>query len=133
MAEQRNPHPARPAAAPTRQNQLPVGTPLHLEIVYASWGPQAAKDIAALQARIEGRLKDNATSGASEWPVRHEVVIYFFPGDRAAASLIAVSLAQITKRTAPMMLLRTKFAPQPGTVEILLPLRNGEELENDHL
>jgi hypothetical protein len=107
--------------------------PIHLQIVYASSGPQEAKDIEALQAKILSQVTTIATSGASEWPVRHELVIYFFPDDRAAASLVAASLAQITKRTAPLMLLRTKSAPQPGTVDILLPLHNAEDLRNDNL
>jgi hypothetical protein len=133
VAEQRNPPPARPPATPPVGGQVTVGTPLHLQIVYAAWGPQAARAVAALQAKLKNHLRDIATSGASEWPVRHEVVIYFFPEDRAAASLVAASLAQITKRTAPMMLLRTKSAPQRGTVDILLPLRSGEDLLNDKL
>jgi hypothetical protein len=78
-------------------------------------------------------MKDIATAGASEWPVRHELVIYFFPDDRAAAGRVAASLAQITKRAPPVMLLRTKSAPPPGTVDILLPLRSGEDLNNDKL
>jgi hypothetical protein len=65
--------------------------------------------------------------------VRHEAILYFFPNDRTAASLVAASLAQITKRTAPIMLLRAKSAPQPGTVDILLPLRSGEDLKKHDL
>jgi hypothetical protein len=65
--------------------------------------------------------------------VRHELVVYFFADDRAAAALLAASLAHITRRTAPMMLVRAKSAPQPGTVDILLPLRSGEDLINDRL
>ncbi len=133
MAQQRNPNPGPPpATAPTR-DPLPGGKPLHLQIVYASWGPRAAKDIAALQARLEGQVRGIATAGASEWPVRHELVVYFFADDRAAAALLAASLAHITRRTAPMMLVRAKSAPQPGTVDILLPLRSGEDLINDRL
>ncbi len=125
--------PAQPAATAAAGNDRPAGPALHLQIVYASWGPQAAKSIAALQARIQSQMKDIATAGASEWPVRHELVIYFFPDDRAAAGRVAASLAQITKRAPPVMLLRTKSAPPPGTVDILLPLRSGEDLNNDKL
>jgi hypothetical protein len=127
------PQTAQPPATPPARNQLASGPTIHLQIVYASWGPQSAKTIAALQARLKGQLMTIATSGASAWPVRHELVVYFFPGDRAAANLVAASLAQITKRTAPVMLLRTKSAPQPGTVDILLPLHSGEDLRNDNL
>jgi hypothetical protein len=124
----------RPPATPVpARDDLPVGTPIHLQIVYASSGPEEARTIAALAAQLQGQMKTIATVGTSEWPVRHEAILYFFPNDRTAASLVAASLAQITERTAPIMLLRTKSAPQPGTVDILLPLRNPEDFKKDDL
>ncbi len=127
------PAPAPSPAAVQVSVDPPVSTPLNLQIVYASWGPQAAQTIAALQAKIQGQMKDITTSSASEWPVHHELVIYFFPDDRAAANRVAASLAQITKRTTPVILLRSKSPPRPGTVEILLPLRSGADLKNADL
>ena len=134
VAEQPNPHPERPPATPApARDGRPPGVALHLQIVHAPWGPQETTAVAALGARIEGQMKDVATWGASEWPVRRELILYFFPNDRAAASRVAAILAQITKRTAPpLLLLRTKPAPQPGTIDILLPLRSGEDLKNDN-
>jgi hypothetical protein len=127
------PAPAASSAAAPVFVDPPVSTPLNLQIVYASWGPKAAQTIASLQAKIQGQVKDIATSSASEWPVHHELVIYFFPDDRAAANRVAASLAQITKRTTPVTLLRTKSPPRPGTVEILLPMRSGADLKNADL
>ncbi len=122
-----------PATLAPAGDNLPVGTPIRLQIVYAASGPEEAKTITALAAKLQSQMKTIATLGTSQWPVRHEAILYFFPNDRTAASLVAASLAQITKRTAPIMLLRAKSAPQPGTVDILLPLRSGEDLKKHDL
>jgi hypothetical protein len=110
---------------------LPSGTPLHLKIIYSPWAPQAASHVASLTARLQRQLNGIATSGDTVGPVKEEVVGYFFPDDRAGATAVAASLARLTKRVEPVRLLRSKPLPRPGTIEILIPRKNGKELTNE--
>ncbi len=119
-------HAAQPAPAIP-----PVGTPLHLRIVYASSAPAEAGQIAALAARLRAQIGDIATARVWAGKPKIEDVVYFFPNDRAGASRIAAGLAQITKRTAPVVLVHANPLPRPGTIEIRLPLKDGKALNSE--
>jgi hypothetical protein len=119
-------HAAQPAQAIP-----PGGTPLHLRIVYASSDPAEAGQIAALAARLRAQNGDIATARAWAGRPKIEDVVYFFPTDRAGASRIAAGLAQITKRTAPVVLVHVTPLPRPGTIEIRLPLKDGKDLNSE--
>jgi hypothetical protein len=110
---------------------LPGGTPLHLRIVYAASDPAEAGQIAALAERLRAEIGDIATARALAGRPRVEDVAYFFSADRAGASRIAAGLAQITKRTAPVVLVHATPLPRPGTIEIRLPLKDGKDLNSE--
>jgi hypothetical protein len=97
---------ATPMPTPASVPSLPFGTPIHLRIVYAASDPVEASQIAGLTQRLRSEVGD---------------IVYFFPTDRADASRIAASLAQLTKRAEPVVLGHSKALFRPGTIEIRLP------------
>jgi hypothetical protein len=110
-----------PTPTPASVPSLPFGTPIHLRIVYAASDPVEASQIAGLTQRLRSEVGDIATADAAPGPTSADDVVYFFPTDRADASRIAASLAQLTKRAEPVVLGHSKALFRPGTIEIRLP------------
>jgi hypothetical protein len=110
---------------------LPAGTPVHLRIVYTPSDPAEASRIDALAKRLSSQIPSIASVTAAAGPAAFSGVAYFFPGDRAGASRVAASLARMTRRAEPLLLIHANPLPRPGTIEIRLPLRVGKELNNE--
>jgi len=109
---------------------LPTGTPVTLRIVYTPADPAAASRIDALAKRLSSQVASIASVTAFAGPASYASVVYYFPSDRAAAGRIAASLARMTRRPEPLLLVHANPLPRPGTIEIRLPLRNGKEPNN---
>jgi hypothetical protein len=120
-----------PLAVPPLPDVLPTGSALHLWIVYQPSDPAAGSKVDALTSQLRSQISDITSATASVGPAATESVVYFFPSDRAGASRIAASLARMTGRTEPVMLVHADHLPRPGTVEIRLPFKVGEELSNE--
>jgi hypothetical protein len=123
--------PPAPLAVPRLPEVLPTGSALHLWIVYRPSDPAAGSKVDALTSQLRSQISDITSATASVGPAATESVVYFFPSDRAGASRIAASLARMTGRTEPVMLVHADHLPRPGTVEIRLPFKVGEELSNE--
>jgi hypothetical protein len=123
--------PPAPLAVPRLPEVLPTGSALHLWIVYRPSDPAAGSKVDALTSQLRSQISDITSATASVGPAATESVVYFFPSDRAGASRIAASLARMTGRTEPVMLVHADHLPRPGTVEIRLPFKVGEDLSNE--
>ena len=123
--------PPAPLAVPPLPAVLPTGSALHLWIVYRPSDPAAGSKVDALTSQLRSQISDITSATASVGPAATESVVYFFPSDRAGASRIAASLARMTRRTEPVMLVHADHLPRPGTVEIRLPFKVGEDLSNE--
>jgi hypothetical protein len=124
------PAPAQ-SATPPEIATLPAATALHLRIVYTSSNPADKSRIETLTKTLQSQDQDIATAVASPGPAADEGVVYFFPNDRAGASRIAASLARMTKRPEPVMLVHSDPLPRPGTIEIRLSLKVEKDLNNE--
>ena len=123
--------PLAPAVAvirPSLPDALPTDTGLHLRIVYAPSDPAEETQIDALTQRLRGENSDIASTVAAPGPAAEGGVLYFFPNDRAGAGRVAASLAGMTKRPEPVVLVHANPLPRPGTVEIRLPPRFAKDL-----
>jgi hypothetical protein len=123
--------PATTLAALPGAVTLPSGTPLYLRIVYTAADPAKPPRFDALTKRLRSQVGGIASVTASVGPAAYSSVDYFFPGDRAGASRVAASLARMTRRAEPLVLLHANPLPRPGTIEIRLTLRVGKELTNE--
>jgi hypothetical protein len=123
--------PPAPIVAPVPLDPLPVGSAIHLRVVYRPSDPAEGSRVAVLPDRLQSQNSDIASATASAGPAADERVVYFFPNDRAAASRIAASLARMTNRAEPVMLGHANPLPRPGTVEVQLASKVETELNNE--
>ena len=113
---------------PSLPDALPIDTGLHLRIVYTPSDPAEETQIDALTQRLRGENSDIASTVAAPGPAAEGGVLYFFPNDRAGAGRVAASLAGMTKRPEPVVLVHANPLPRPGTVEIRLSPRFAKDL-----
>ena len=120
--------PAVAVVGPSLPDALPTDTGLHLRIVYTPSDPAEETQIDALTQRLRGENSDIASTVAAPGPAAEGGVLYFFPNDRAGAGRVAASLAGMTKRPEPVVLVHANPLPRPGTVEIRLSPRFAKDL-----
>ena len=120
--------PAVTVVGPSLPDELPTDTGLHLRIVYTPSDPAEETQIDALTLRLRGENSDIASTVAAPGPAAEGGVLYFFPNDRAGAGRVAASLAGMTKRPEPVVLVHANPLPRPGTVEIRLSPRSAKDL-----
>ena len=120
--------PAVAVVGPSLPDALPIDTGLHLRIVYTPSDPAEETQIDALTQRLRGENSDIASTVAAPGPAAEGGVLYFFPNDRAGAGRVAASLAGMTKRPEPVVLVHANPLPRPGTVEIRLSPRFAKDL-----
>ncbi len=128
------PPPPAPAPAPAKvapPAALPAGTGMYVRVVYAPSDAAGGARIDAFTARLRSENPDIASTTAAAGRAAGDGVAYFFPGDRAGASRIAASLARMTKRPEPVVLVHAKPLPRPGTIEIRLPTQDEKDLNNE--
>jgi hypothetical protein len=128
--------PIRPAVAPAPAKVAPpaappAGTGMYLRVVYAPADAAEGARIDALTARLQSENPDIASATAAAGPAAGDGVAYFFPDDRAGASRIAASLARMTKRPEPVVLVHAKALPRPGSIDIRLPTQDEKDLNNE--
>ena len=135
IAEPEPEHGAPPLAAvvstPTL-DALPTGAALHLRIVYRASARASKSRIEALTKRLHSQNTDIASATVSSGPAAVEGVSYFFTGDRAGASRIAASLARMTRREEPVMLVHSAPLPRPGTIVIWITIIDQKEFSYEN-
>ena len=123
--------PPGPIAALPLPEMLPTGSALHLRIVYQPADATEGTRLEALADRLRSQNSEIASASLSTGSASQTSVVYFFPTDRAGAGRIAASLARMTRRAEPVMLVHANPLPRPGTVEIRLPLTVGKDLNDE--